>query len=346
MVTRPGPGAIGPGPAALASARVSRATLLVGALGVLSAIFVLTRLLESWRVGPDGAAHRVTILGQTLSYPTANAAAIVLIALAAVGLIVTATVVRETVRELMAARRLQTALAQRRPTPMRGALVLDDDRPRAFCAGLLRPRVYVSTGALAALDAAGLDALLAHEHHHARRRDPLRLATSRVLARSLFLLPGVAGLTERQQALAELSADENAVNAAPANRSGLASAMLALSAADLRGYSVGIDPVRVDHLLGEPPSWRFPFALCLSSVAVIGLLLAVAVLAGRVARGSATLAPPFLSGQPCIVILAAIPALALLASVYAGRRASILSRLLSKASLTPRSQASTSGRPS
>jgi hypothetical protein len=41
---------------------------------------------------------------------------------------------------------------------------------------------------------------------------------------------------------------------------------------------------------------------------VIVLVVAVAVLAGRVAVGSATLAPPFLSSQPCIVVLAMIPA--------------------------------------
>jgi hypothetical protein len=334
-----------PGPATIASARVSRATLLVGGLGLVSAVFVLTRLLASWRVAPDAAAHHVTILGQTLSYPTANAAAIVVVALAALGLMVTAMVVRETVSELFAAARLQKRLARRKPRPMRGALVIDDPRPRAFCAGLLRPRVYVSTGAVAALDDAGLDALLAHEDHHARRRDPLRLATGRVLARSLFLMPGLGELIERQQSLAELSADENAVRAAPANRSGLASAMLSLSETDVPGHSVGIDPARVDFLLGEAPSWRFPFALCVGSVAILGLLLAVAVLAGRVAHGSATLAPPFLSGQPCVVALAAITALGLLATVYAGRRAPTLSRRLSSAPLTPRSQASTSGRP-
>jgi Zn-dependent protease with chaperone function len=33
---------------------------------------------------------------------------------------------------------------------------------------------------VALLDDSGLDAMLAHEHHHARRRDPLRLATGRV----------------------------------------------------------------------------------------------------------------------------------------------------------------------
>ena len=72
--------------------------------------------------------------------------------------------------------------------------------------------------------------------------------------------------------------------------------------------SVGIDRARVDHLLGEPPSWRFPILMVLLAAFVLALLAALAVLAGREAEGSASLAPPFLSAQPCVVVLALIPA--------------------------------------
>ena len=41
-------------------------------------------------------------------------------------------------------------------------------RPEAFCAGLFRPRVYVTSGAVELLDDAGLDAVLAHERQHAQ----------------------------------------------------------------------------------------------------------------------------------------------------------------------------------
>ena len=82
---------------------------------------------------------------------------------------------------------------------------------------------------LALLDDAALSTVLAHERQHARRRDPLRLAAGRVLARALFFLPGLGDLVERQQALAELSADESAVNDLPANRSALARAMVSFS---------------------------------------------------------------------------------------------------------------------
>ena len=156
--------------------------------------------------------------------------------------------------------------------------MIDDDRPHAFCAGLLSPRVYVTSGALAILDESALEAVLAHERHHARRRDPLRLATSRVLTRAMFFLPALGELDRGQQALAEMSADESAIEAAPGNRSALARAMLTFSDASEADDSVGIDPARVDYLLGEPPRWRFPAMLCLVAIGLLALVVTTAVL--------------------------------------------------------------------
>jgi hypothetical protein len=149
---------------------------------------------------------------------------------------------------------------------------------------------------------------LTHERHHAQRYDPLRLATSRVFARAMFFLPALGALGRGQAALAEMSADESAINSEPGHRSALARAMLAFTDASDSGDSVGIDPARVDYLLGEAPSWRFPAMLCVAAIGLLALLVTVAVLAGRVAAGSATLEPPFLSAQPCVVFLAIIPA--------------------------------------
>jgi hypothetical protein len=295
-------------PAAIAATRVSRASLVLGGLGLASAIFVVARLFETWRVTSRASSHQITIFGQHLSYPTANVDAVVIMLLAALGSIVTARALGGAVRELQASKRFHRRLAGEHPQPAYGALLIADAQPRAFCAGLLRPQVYLSTGAVAMLDDAALRAVVAHERHHARRYDPLRLAAGRVLARALFFLPALRDLAQRQQALAELSADESAVNAAPANRSALARAMLSFSDVPTPVGSTGIDSARVDYLLGEPPSWRFPFLLCLTAAAVIALLIAVALLAGKLASGSATLALPFLSSQPCIVVLAAIPA--------------------------------------
>jgi Peptidase family M48 len=307
-------------PAASAAARVSGATLLLGGLGLMSALFVLVRLVESWRVGSGATSHRIRLFGQGLSYPAANLDAIVIVLLAALGSVVTVRALAGAIRECRASRRFARALSCRQPETLRGAVVVADTQPRAFCAGLLRPRVYVTAGAVALLDDAALDAVLAHESHHARRRDPLRFAAGRVFARALFFLPELGPLVERHQALAELSADESAVAGIPAQRSALARAMLGFSDAPASGAGGGIDPVRIDYLLGEPPSWRFPALLCLAAAGILALLITVAALAGRVASGSATLALPFLSRQPCILVLAVIPAALGVLAASVGRR--------------------------
>jgi Zn-dependent protease with chaperone function len=307
-------------PAATAAGRVARANFVLGGLGLASVVFVLARLLASWRITPKSLSHQISIFGLGLSYPAANLDAIVILVLAALGGLVTARVLTGAWRELRASRRFDRALRRQCRQRLHDALLIDDPQPRAFCAGLLWPHVYVSTGALAILDEAALGAVLAHERHHARRRDPLRLAAGRVFARGLFFLPGLGELVRRQQALAELSADESAIGDRPANRSALARAMLSFSDSPASAGATGVDPARVDYLLGESPSWRFPALLCLMAAAVLALLSAVAVLAGQVASGSATLALPFLSRQPCIVVLAAIPAgLGVLGAIYRRR---------------------------
>ncbi len=51
---------------------------------------------------------------------------------------------------------------------------LDRDGPALFCAGVRRPSIYVSRGAIALLDPEELRAALAHEAAHLERRDPER----------------------------------------------------------------------------------------------------------------------------------------------------------------------------
>jgi Peptidase family M48 len=305
-------------PAAIAAGRVFRASLLLGALGFASAVFVITRLFESWRVTSAPASHMVSVFGQRLSYPVANAGAIVVTVLAGLGLLMAGAGAWGLARELLADRSFRRALAARSPAALHGGWLIDDDRPQAFCAGLLRPRVYFSTGALELLDAPALAAVLAHERHHARRHDPLRLACGRVLAAAMFVIPAMRGLVGRQHALAEISADEAAVLAAGGDRAALASAMLSFSQASGTD-ALGIDPERIDYLLGERPQWRFPLVLCVGAAVALSVLIALVVLAAHTAAGTATLAPPFLSSQPCVAVLAMIPAAAGLAGLAYAR---------------------------
>lgn len=302
--------------AATAATRVFGAAFGLGVLGFGAAALVLARLVESWHVTANASSHHVTLLGERLGYPAANLDALIVLVLAVPSLIAIVLVLTRAAREVLAAATRRRLLEGCSAGSVSGARLIEDERPLAFCAGLLRPRVYVSTGAVALLDERALIAVLEHERHHARRRDPLRLAAGRVLAGSLFFVPGLRELARHQQTLAELGADEAAVAVAPGGRPALARAILGF--ADTPG-GAGVETVRIDRLLGEPIGWSFPAAVCAGAALVIAVVATVAILAGRLASGSATLAPPFLSAQPCVLTLAAISAAVLVAGAAGGR---------------------------
>jgi hypothetical protein len=187
------------------------------------------------------------------------------------------------------------------------ATVFEARAPLAFCAGWLRPRVYVSRGALEVLDEEELRAVLAHEHHHRARRDPLRIAAGRVLSEALFFLPVLRPLHERAGDAAELDADAAAV--AAGGVAPLAAALLVFGS-NPSGNVVGISPDRVDALLGRPAAWRLPRAALAAGVVTV---VAAIVLAWRASAGAtlqATLNLPIASSQPCVLVLALVPVIA------------------------------------
>jgi hypothetical protein len=97
---------------------------------------VIGRLFLTWRVTPHAASHHISLLGQRLSYPVANLDALIVLALALAGLAVGAMTVWGAIQELAATRTLERHLAEQQPRPLKGALVIDDERPLAFCAGV------------------------------------------------------------------------------------------------------------------------------------------------------------------------------------------------------------------
>jgi Zn-dependent protease with chaperone function len=109
----------------------------------------------------------------------------------------------------------------------------------AFTAGFWRPHVYVAASLSEVLDAAQLDAVLAHERAHVTRRDPLRLSLLRFLACTLFYIPALRRLAADLTDQAEIDADDAAVACgAPL---ALASAILVLAQwATDRRFTTGI----------------------------------------------------------------------------------------------------------
>ena len=163
-----------------------------------------------------------------------------------------------------------------------------------------------------------LDAVLLHEQHHRTARDPLRLACARVLNQALFFLPALSPLSDRYAELAEMHADDTAIRAAAGDRAPLASALLQFDAAPPDG-SAGISADRVDSLLGIPSHKPLPTALIGVSVAALTLVIVLIWRASVVASASTTFNLPLLSSQPCMLLLALIPAVACLGAI-AGRR--------------------------
>jgi Zn-dependent protease with chaperone function len=153
---------------------------------------------------------------------------------------------------------------------------LEGPAASAFCAGLLRPRVYVTAGMVAALGDEELAAVLVHEAEHARRRDPLRRLAARAAADVLFWLPLVGWWSWRRLEQAELAADRAAIDRL--GRTPLARALRATSpAAPAVGARFdGAGSARVSQLLGDDPPRRHPpLAACLLSL--LGLILAVSL---------------------------------------------------------------------
>ncbi len=292
-------------------ADVYRLQLALGAIGLAAAALALALGVNTVHVEPE-AAHRIDVAGLRLTYPALNAAAAVLLAFAALGAAVLIVTARAAWRQLRGHRRLVRALGAAGPLPDHPAVsVIDAELPLAFCAGWLRPRVFVSTAALRRLSTDELDAVLAHEQHHRALRDPLRLAVGRVLCQALFFLPVLRPLHARYGEVAELSADAAAVAAAGGARAPLASAMLSIGTAD-GGEVVGISPDRVDSLLGEPPTWRLPWMALVGALATLATALVLVWRASGSASVQATLNLPLLSSQPCVLVLALVPVIACL----------------------------------
>ena len=297
-----------------ASWRVYRLQLALGTGGLATCALVIAAGLRSVHVEP-AAAHRLSLAGLHLTYPALNAAAVVLLALAALGAAVLLVAGRAAWRQATRHRRLVRSL------PLAGALpghagvrLVETSAPLAFCAGWLRPRVYVSRGVVAQLSEPELHAVVAHEQHHGARRDPLRLAAGRVLCEALFFLPALHRLHATYTDAAEVTADAAAAEVVHGGASTIASALLAVG-----GAGEGVSARRVDALLGRPVSWRPPRLLVLAGLVTLALLVVLVWRTGAQATVQTSLNLPFVSSQPCVLVLALVPVLAVLSAALLRR---------------------------
>jgi hypothetical protein len=169
--------------------------------------------------------------------------------------------------------------------------VVQSTTANAFCVGLVRPRVIVTSGLLARLDEGELGAALMHEVEHARARGPLKVALAHVAARALFWLPAVGDLLDRFVLLSELAADRAAI--AATSRAALAGALSEaietphpLSAVALADLAAP----RIDRLFDEsaelPPIFRR--SSLLAGLAAIGAFVFVLACSPHLGLGEST----------------------------------------------------------
>lgn len=244
--------------------------------------------------------------------------ALPIVALAGLGLAVLARAGTSAVKHARAERRFRAGLRPLGQLDSSEApvTVVDDPAPRASCSGYLHPRIHLSTGAVARLSQTELDAVIAHEHHHLLRRDPLRLLIARVLADALFFLPALRRLADRYGALAEVAADEAAARAS--SPSTLAAALLAFNHSPHPELVVGIAPERVDHLLGERPRWEFPVSLLVGAVVTLAGLAAAVVTV--VSLGGTQVNVGLFLAQSCMALICVVGLAVVAASALLARR--------------------------
>ena len=298
-----------------AAGRATRAYRLgagLAATGLLLTVAAVAAALSDLSVS-SRPSHVVSTVGIQVALPSANLAAVALLVLATLGIAVMLAVVRGVFVIARALRRLRQRLPIVGPLPNDADVaVIAHDGVQAFCAGLLRPRIYISVGALRQLGDAELDAVLAHEQMHRARRDPLRIVTARLLGEALFFAPAVRSLARRYATLAEIAADDRALAAVGGDASVVASAMLA--------FDTGVAPERADHILGSPGDWALPLAVIGMTVAGVAALGLLVWQLGRHAVLQTTLGLPVLSAAPCVIVLALVPVSAVALGMWTSRR--------------------------
>ena len=297
--------------------RVWALQLAVAVLGAVATVAALLVALTRVDFSVPSVAE-LTAACRHYALPDPRPASVLVLVVGSVAVAAVILSLRAVVRQLRASRRLERGLELLGPVPgMARSHVVNGDAPQAFCIGLLRPRIYVSKAALEVLGDDERAAVFAHEAHHARRRDPLRLLVARALAEGLFFLPAVRRLPERYAALAELAADD-AARAATGGRRALASALLAFDEHPSPA-AVGIAPERVEHLLGRRLRWELPTLVLLGALATIAAFVAVTLRLAE-ATAQATIGLPLLAAQACMLTMALGPVVVGAMALLGGRR--------------------------
>lgn len=153
--------------------------------------------------------------------------------------------------------------------------LIDHPLSIAFCIGLLKPTITISTGLVERLSPKQLKAVLLHEYYHVLRHDPLRTLIVDVIRTALFFLPVIHEWHRMVKAQMEMQADQYAVQRV--GKAALAGALHRLLSEEnhpkqLSGAAAGlsINALRVANLLGDT---SFSYQLKQRSLIISTLIL-------------------------------------------------------------------------
>jgi hypothetical protein len=183
----------------------------VAALGLAG----LTLSVHATALG-GGLSHLIgaCVLRLRAAYGTPGGATVAGLGLAVAGAVAARTGLTA-MTHLRSARRqalqhAQTARLVGHPEPALGAVLVEHSQPVAYCVSGRHPTVILSTGALHALDAAELTAVLAHERAHLSNGHHRLLALARIGRLVLPFLPLMRDADAQVARLVEMHADDAA----------------------------------------------------------------------------------------------------------------------------------------
>lgn len=186
--------------------------------------------------------------------------------------------------------RFMEALERKTPPPgnvprapfLNDVTIFEDVRPLALTVGFMKPRVFLSTKIVEALEEKELRAVVHHERHHRDSRDPLKGLAVSFVSDLLFFLPISRFLRKMHSLTSELAADTHSLE----NRSDpldLASSLLKVRKVSGPAASWFFDPAteRIKPLLGERSSVRRPLARALLTVVLLAATTFIALVPVR-----------------------------------------------------------------
>lgn len=97
-------------------------------------------------------------------------------------------------------------------------VIVKNNKSFAFCFGIIRPKIYISTGLLDIVNTKELEAILIHERYHLRSRDTISTAVISTIESLFLFFPVVLDILRNFQIRQELKADQEVIKTTGSSR--------------------------------------------------------------------------------------------------------------------------------